>query len=149
LGIRKLFLLSTLLFANSLLCFSTGGFCLFKSGIGQSVEQPAVAASAPVKTAQTPSPTGEFKLKSVADFKVGDTIMALNHETGQREQKTVKQTFQRQVDHLRILELKSEDGSTQTIKTTDEHPFWVPSADEYVEAKQLTPGTAATAGRVT
>ena len=114
------------------------------SGIGQSVEPPTVAASAHEKRAQPSSPTGEYKLKSVAEFKVGDTIMALNHETGQREQKTVKQTFQRQVDHLRTLEVKSEDGSTRTIKTTDEHPFWVPSADEYVEAKQLTPGTKLT-----
>ncbi|EDL58363.1 putative large secreted protein [Gimesia maris DSM 8797] len=108
------------------------------------MEEPTVAASAHEKRAQPSSPTGEYKLKSVAEFKVGDTIMALNHETGQREQKTVKQTFQRQVDHLRILEVKSEDGSTRTIKTTDEHPFWVPSADEYVEAKQLTPGTKLT-----
>ncbi|QEG17540.1 hypothetical protein [Gimesia maris] len=51
-----------------LLCFAAGGFCLFMSGIGQSVEPPAVAASSPAKTAQTPSPTREFKLKSVADF---------------------------------------------------------------------------------
>lgn len=70
--------------------------------------------------------------------------MALNHETGQREQKRVRQTFQRTVDHLRILEVRGEDGSTQTIKTTDEHPFWVPAADEYVEAKHLTPGTKLT-----
>lgn len=120
-----------------LLCFSIGGFCLFKSGIGSSIEQPAVAMSA----ASEQSPQPQFKLKSVADYKVGDTIMAFNHETGQREQKTVTQTFKRQVDHLRILEVESEDGSMQTIKTTNEHPFWSTAANDYVEAKHLKPGT--------
>ncbi|QDU08164.1 polymorphic toxin-type HINT domain-containing protein [Gimesia aquarii] len=120
-----------------LLCFSIGGFCLFKSGIGQSIEQPAVAMSA--TSEQSPQP--QFKLKSVADYKVGDTIMAFNHETGQREQKTVTQTFKRQVDHLCILEVEAEDGSTQTIKTTNEHPFWSTAANDYIEAKSLKPGT--------
>ncbi|QDU09050.1 polymorphic toxin-type HINT domain-containing protein [Gimesia aquarii] len=123
-----------------LLCFAAGGFCLFKSGIGQSIEQPAVAALSQSKKSP-PLEQPQFKLKSVADYQVGDAIMAFNHETGQREQKTVTQTFKRQIDHLRILEVEGEDGSTQTIKTTNEHPFWSTAARDYVEAKHLKPGT--------
>ncbi|QDU09048.1 polymorphic toxin-type HINT domain-containing protein [Gimesia aquarii] len=121
-------------------CFTAGGFCLFKSGVGQSIEQPAVAAL-PHSEKSQPLEQPQFKLKSVSDYQVGDRIMAFNHETGQREQKTVTQTFKRQVDHLRILEVEGEDGSTQTIKTTNEHPFWSTAARDYVEAKHLKPGT--------
>ncbi|QDU09046.1 Calx-beta domain-containing protein [Gimesia aquarii] len=124
-----------------LLCFSIGGFCLFQSDS----KQPAIASIAQNEQAATqnipPLKPSEYKLKSVADYQVGDTIMAFNHETGQREQKTVTQTFKRQVDHLRILEVEGEDGTTQTIKTTNEHPFWSSAANEYVEAKHLKPGT--------
>ncbi|QDU09057.1 polymorphic toxin-type HINT domain-containing protein [Gimesia aquarii] len=123
-----------------LLCFAAGGFCLFKLGIGQSIEQSTVAAiSQSEKSPSIKQP--QFKLKSVADYQVGDAIMAFNHETGQREQKTVTQTFKRQVDHLRILEFEGENGTTQTIKTTNEHPFWSSATNEYVEAKHLKPGT--------
>ncbi|MDR3108867.1 MAG: AHH domain-containing protein, partial [Planctomycetaceae bacterium] len=39
--------------------------------------------------------------------------------------KEVTDTFVRTSDHLRYLTTVDEEGDTQTIETTDSHPFWV------------------------
>ena len=55
------------------------------------------------------------------------------------EQKVV-QVFHNQSNHLRLLSIKAPDGSTQVIKTTDEHPFWVAQEEGYLLAKDLAIG---------
>lgn len=49
--------------------------------------------------------------------------------------------FERTADHLRVLEFGAEsDGPTQSLETTDEHPFWSVEAKNFVAAGDLRLG---------
>jgi hypothetical protein len=39
-----------------------------------------------------------------------------------------------------VLEFLAEDGTTQTLSTTDEHPFWSVDAEDYISAGDLQLG---------
>jgi hypothetical protein len=49
-------------------------------------------------------------------------------------------SFQRTADQLRVLEFLAADGATQTLSTTDEHPFWSVDAEDYISAGDLQLG---------
>jgi hypothetical protein len=51
----------------------------------------------------------------------------------------VVDAFRRTADHLRVLRVRSAGGAVHELRTTDEHPFWVPSRG-WVPAGQLAPG---------
>ena len=124
--------------ATILVCLTVGGFCLFKAGAGRLFTEQAHATTVASPETQLAQP--KYKLKSVADFKAGDKILAFNHETGKHETSKVVQTFKRTSNHLRILTFKNKAGETQEIKTTNEHPFWSVIRQEYVTAKDLVKG---------
>jgi hypothetical protein len=54
--------------------------------------------------------------------------------------KPVKETYQRVSYHLRHLTFETADGTQQTLSTTDEHPFWSVTPEEFVEAGSLIVG---------
>jgi hypothetical protein len=62
---------------------------------------------------------------NIENIKVGDYVLAQDVETGEVSLKEVTDTFVRTSDHLRYLTTIDEEGDTQTIETTDGHPFWV------------------------
>ena len=41
------------------------------------------------------------------------------------EQRQVTAVSVHTVDHLRLLDIQKADGPAETLRTTDEHPFWV------------------------
>jgi hypothetical protein len=51
----------------------------------------------------------------------------------------VLHVFERTADHLQIIRIRSSDGTEQTIKTTDEHPFFV-GRKGWVKAGELEYG---------
>ncbi len=56
----------------------------------------------------------------------------------------IEETFHRVSDHLRELTFTDGAGRTQTIKTTDEHPFWIVEQNKFVNAAELAIGTTVT-----
>lgn len=81
-----------------------------------------------------------FEMRAIESLRPGDHVLAFDPETGERTWKRIDHAFKRVTDHLRILTIRSEDdGVEQTIKTTDEHPFWVPG-QEWKAAGDLSPG---------
>ena len=117
-----------------------GALCFWKSNLLSHFDQPAVASIHSTALPETAQPAIAYELRSVADFKAGDPILAFNHETGEVETRYVKQASERLSDHLRVLTFISEDGQKQTIKTTNEHPFWAVERDDYIEAGDLQMG---------
>lgn len=75
----------------------------------------------------------------VEDVRDGDQVNAFDEITGQIVLRPVVRTFQRKSDHLRFVHFEGADGETQTIGTTDEHPFWV-HGQGWVPAEALTEG---------
>jgi RHS repeat-associated protein len=77
--------------------------------------------------------------KNIEDLKVGDQVLAWDERTGRQSFQPIDRTYRRTTDHLRILTIRSGDGTEQTLRTTDEHPFWVPGRG-WVNAGSLEPG---------
>jgi hypothetical protein len=96
-----------------------------------------VAAVLGLLAFRSPAP---LKTKNIEDIQVGDMVLAEDPETGIVEPHRVLQLYRNTKDHLRIVNLTSADGNLQRIETTDEHPFWVASRDEWVVAHDLEPG---------
>jgi len=78
--------------------------------------------------------------KNIEEVRAGDRVLSLDVETGELGVQRVVRTFRRRSDHLRVLTFRSSEGLEQTIRTTDEHPFWSATRREWVKAKDLQPG---------
>jgi hypothetical protein len=78
--------------------------------------------------------------KSIEDIRPGDVVQALDEETGEVVAKRVVRVFRNETDHLRVVTIRSSDNTTlQTLRTTDEHPFYVQGRG-WVEAQKLEVG---------
>ena len=72
--------------------------------------------------------------KPIQDIQPGDQVIATNPETGQQETKTVTHTH---VHDDTVTDLVV-DG--EIITTTEDHPFWSVTDQQYERANQLAPG---------
>jgi hypothetical protein len=72
---------------------------------------------------------------------VGDWVLTRNQNdpSAPLERHQVTAVSVHTVDRLRLLEIQEADGSTETIRTTDEHPFWVKDVG-WVKAGDLQVG---------
>ena len=105
------------------------------SGTSQQAElQASIGLTVPVD--------GDVKLvtKNIEDIQAGDLVLARDEHGSAIGLKPVKDTYQRVSQHLRHLTFETPDGKQQTLSTTDEHPFWSVTAEEFVEAGSLIVG---------
>ncbi len=82
----------------------------------------------------------EYVTSNIEDLRVGDTVLAFNPDTSQAEPRRIVDAFDRTTYRLRVLEIHSRDGTSQTIRTTDEHPFWVVDQQDFKPAGELEVG---------
>lgn len=84
-------------------------------------------AGTQVVTGLDPNHPSKLLTKSIEDIQVGDYVVARDqsNERDNLDLRRVVQVFRRTSDHLRIVRYKDSRGNVETIKTTDEHPFWV------------------------
>ena len=95
------------------------------------------------KTAVLPTANdADVKLvtKNIEDIQAGDLVLARDEHGSSIGLKQVKETYKRVSHHLRHLTFETPDGTQQTLSTTDEHPFWSVTAEEFVEAGSLIVG---------
>ena len=86
------------------------------------------------------APGDQQSLRNIEDIKVGQTVLARDPATGELAPREVAHVIRRLSDHLRIIEIRAADDATsQTIQTTDEHPFWV-AGKGWTKAGTLRPG---------
>lgn len=78
--------------------------------------------------------------KNIEDIQAGDLVLARDEHGSAIGLKPVKEAYQRVSHHLRYLTFETPDGNQQTLSTTDEHPFWSVTAEEFVEAGSLIVG---------
>jgi hypothetical protein len=94
---------------------------------------------------RTAAPTSAHKAptrhtKNIEDLVPGDLVMAEDEATGKFVPKRVVQVFRNRADHLRLVAIRSADGSRQQeLKTTNEHPFYI-HGEGWVPASRLRPG---------
>ena len=116
------FTIGTIVLATCLLC-------------GQS------AHSTPSQTNAAAVPSAaKYITKSIEDIRPGDLVLSRDEHGNAIEMKRVVETYRRVSDHLRILTFEDEARTSQTLKTTDEHPFWVVGRKKFVDARNLVVG---------
>ncbi|MFG3370525.1 polymorphic toxin-type HINT domain-containing protein [Streptomyces sp. NPDC048156] len=87
--------------------------------------------------------------QNIEDIKVGDKVRTTDPETG--ETRTRKVTHLIHVDsdkHFNKLSIATPGGIEQ-LTATEEHPFWSPSQNDWVPAKDLKPGMTLLTGHGT
>ena len=144
--------LRTLFFG--LLCVIAGVMC-FAQGFSHGSVSPAVsqsagerlgdsASSVHVRDAGTPqfaSITPRYVTKRIADIEIGEDVVSRDPQSGEITTRRVLNSFHRVSDHLRILTVVNPvTKETQTIETTNEHPFWVGRRGDWIKAKDLDAG---------
>ncbi|MFE9439628.1 polymorphic toxin-type HINT domain-containing protein [Streptomyces sp. NPDC006602] len=78
--------------------------------------------------------------KDIEDVKVGDEVLATDPETGESGPRRVTRLIITEDDkHFNELSIATEDG-IEKLTATHEHPFWVPSLGQWVEAGSLGAG---------
>ncbi|MGW0402095.1 polymorphic toxin-type HINT domain-containing protein [Streptomyces sp. NPDC003002] len=79
-------------------------------------------------------------IKDIEDIQLGDEVKATDPETGETGNRQVTRLIVTEDDkHFNTLSIATEDG-IEELTATHEHPFWSPSANTWVEARNLTPG---------
>ncbi|WP_406364792.1 polymorphic toxin-type HINT domain-containing protein [Streptomyces sp. NBC_01546] len=79
--------------------------------------------------------------KGIEDIQIGDEVQATDPETGETGSRKVTDHIVTDDDkHFNALSIATEDGIKE-ITATHEHPFWSPSGQAWIEARNLTPGT--------
>ncbi|MEU6380316.1 DddA-like double-stranded DNA deaminase toxin [Streptomyces sp. NPDC046909] len=79
--------------------------------------------------------------KNIEDIELGDEVLSTDPETGETSPQPVTALISTEADkHLNELTVESPTGSNK-ITATAEHPFWVPSTGEWIDAGDLKPGT--------
>ncbi|MFC3386354.1 polymorphic toxin-type HINT domain-containing protein [Couchioplanes azureus] len=76
--------------------------------------------------------------KKIADIKVGDKVLATDPKTSRTEGREVTATHINDDRKFTNLTVRTSDGKQALIRTTQEHPFWDQSTDEWVGAGELT-----------
>ncbi|APU19207.1 DNRLRE domain-containing protein [Actinoalloteichus sp. GBA129-24] len=79
--------------------------------------------------------------KPIEDVGVGDEVLATDPTTGETSVQLVTATIVGDgVKQLVDVTIVTEDGGTDTITATAEHPFWVADLNAWVNAEDLEPG---------
>ncbi|GAA0617817.1 polymorphic toxin-type HINT domain-containing protein [Streptomyces crystallinus] len=83
---------------------------------------------------------GDRTTKSIEDIQAGDEVLATDPLTGETGRRKVTQLIVTEDDkHFNELTLKTPKG-LEKITATYEHPFWSPSAHQWLNASALEPG---------
>ncbi|MBT2454966.1 polymorphic toxin-type HINT domain-containing protein [Streptomyces sp. ISL-86] len=78
--------------------------------------------------------------KKIEDITVGEEVLATDPETGKTEARQVTDLIRSEGEkHLTDLSIETPMG-IKKLTATQNHPFWSPSANAWVEAQNLTPG---------
>ncbi len=77
--------------------------------------------------------------KNIEDVREGETVMAMDPATGRLRPKAVLHTFVRTANHLQLVTIEDSTGQSQTLQTTDEHPFWSADRKAWIVAEDLHP----------
>ncbi len=78
------------------------------------------------RSAAASSRTTTPHTKPIEQIIPGDLVLARDPESGETRAKQVLRVFRNVSDHLRLLTVRNADGTSQVLRTTDGHPFWVP-----------------------
>jgi RHS repeat-associated protein len=78
--------------------------------------------------------------KPISEVRVGDKVLATDPETGATRAEEVTALHVNTDTALVDLTVDTADGHAVTVHTTEEHPFWSPQRQQWIDAGDLEPG---------
>lgn len=141
--------LSGALTSLMLICFALSGWLGTQSANVTNRRIEAASRELPLTVGESHDNLGTFTsrhskaetfTKDIENIRAGDLVLARDEHGREIGLKPVKEVYQRTSYHLRHLTFESLDGIQQTLSTTDEHPFWSVTANEFVDAGSLPVG---------
>jgi RHS repeat-associated protein len=78
--------------------------------------------------------------RPIADIRVGDKVLATDPETGETHAEEVTALHENTDTYLVNLTVEGVDGHAVTVRTTEEHPFWSPQRQRWIDAGELASG---------
>ena len=78
--------------------------------------------------------------KAIELIEPGDVVYSKNLVTGELELKQVTKTFITEGKELYELVTQDQYGNYETVKVTDNHPYWVAGESDWIDSAQLKPG---------
>jgi hypothetical protein len=90
----------------------------------------------------TPVVMADGSTKKIKDVKVGDKVLATDPATGKTAARTVTALHINQDTDLTDITIRTPDGSTAVLRTTQQHRFWDATTRTWVDAAHLQPGHA-------
>ena len=109
------------------------------AAITSAVSVAAEAAVTPVCFVAGTAITTSAGLVAIESIQPGDMVLAENEETGEIAYKEVARTFVNTTSEITHVTIATEDGQTETIDATPQHPFYV-EGKGWVEASALHAG---------
>ncbi|WP_053170600.1 polymorphic toxin-type HINT domain-containing protein [Streptomyces sp. SBT349] len=81
--------------------------------------------------------------EQIEDVEIGDVVLTTDPETGETSPRTVTaELTSTGTKDLTTLTIAPIEGAPTTITATDQHPFWAPDLNTWLDAADLTPGTS-------
>ncbi|MEV5156393.1 polymorphic toxin-type HINT domain-containing protein [Streptomyces werraensis] len=104
-------------------------------------DAPSVPSGCKCFLAGTPILMADGTEKRIDDIDLGDKVLATDPESGEQGPREVTSLIVTQDDkHFNELSIATEEG-IETLTATHEHPFWSPSENDWIEARDLKRGT--------
>jgi RHS repeat-associated protein len=83
--------------------------------------------------------------KPIEDIRVGDKVLATDPTTGETVAKKVIELINssgtKNLIEITVRTERADEADTESVIATAQHPFWVPSLQEWVDATYLQPGS--------
>jgi hypothetical protein len=79
---------------------------------------------------------GQPITRNIEDIRVGDLVLAKDQDDGSDDAqlRAVTAVSVRTSDHVRVLVIQDSEGNVETLRTTDEHPFFITNLIPEAEA---------------
>lgn len=94
----------------------------------------------PVTPAATAGSSPRYVTKAIQDIRPDDLVLARDQDGTNVSLKRVVETYRKTADHLLVLTFIDDRGQSQTLQTTNEHPFWDAGQGVFVAASKLDIG---------
>ncbi|MEV6798806.1 RHS repeat-associated core domain-containing protein [Micromonospora rifamycinica] len=77
--------------------------------------------------------------RPIGEISEGDQVLAEDPRTGRTSKQTVEKVHLNQDEDLTDLSIRTADGTFSTISTTQHHPVWSDSRNQWLDASELQP----------
>ena len=82
----------------------------------------------------------QYQTAAIETLRPGDFVLAREEYGPAVKPQRIEEAFEFTSNHLVMMTLADASGGTQTVTTTEDHPFWISERDAYLKPADILPG---------